>query len=140
MSLTNPENDPLSSEEFTKKYNYPLVVKANPEEFYTTLGDMNAYAYHLQNEKHPEKQVMSTAFEFGTFGGSLLHGLRSLRAEVFEMQLVNHGAKNETIAEYIRKEYQEQSFPAEERWREKALADARQAFKGVLKAHNLIGE
>ena len=140
MSLTNPENDPLSSAEFAERYNYPLVVKANPDEFYTTLGDMSAYAYHLGSEKYPEKQVLSTAFEFGTFGESLLAGIRSLRAEIFEMQLSNHGAKNETIAEYIRKEYQEQSFPAEERWREKALADARQAFRGILKAHDLIGE
>jgi hypothetical protein len=140
MSLSNPENDPLSSAEFAEKYNYPLVVKGNPDEFYTTLGDMSAYAYHLQSEKYLDKQVLSTAFEFGTFGGSLLHGLRSLRAEIFEMQLINHGAKNETIAEYIRKEYQEQSFPAEERWREKALADVRQAFRGILKAHDLIGE
>lgn len=140
MSLTNPENDPLSSAEFAEKYNYPLVVKANPDEFYTTLGDMSAYAYHLQREKYSEKQVLSTAFEFGTFGETLLTSIRSLRAEILESQLINHGAKTATIAEYIRKEFQEQSFPAEERWREKALADARQAFRGILKAHDLIGE
>jgi len=138
MSLTNPENDPLSSRELAEKYNYPLVVKANPDEFYTTLGDMNAYVYQLGSEKYPEKQVLSTSFEFGTFGESLLAGIRSLRAEIFEMQLSNHGAKNKTIAEYIRKEYQEQSFPAEERWREKALADARQAFDGILRAYQLL--
>jgi len=139
MSLTNPDNDPLSSGEFARKYNYPLVVKSNPDEFYTILGDISAYAYHLAGDKYPDKRVLSTAFEFGTFGDSLLAQIRSLRAEVMEMQLSNHGAKNETIAQFVRKEYMELFYPPEARWREKALADGRQAFKGILHAHNLIG-
>jgi len=138
MSITNPDNDMLSSEEFVEKYNYPLVVKANPEEFYTTLGDMSAYAYHLQSEKFSEKQVLSTAFEFGTFGGSLLDSIRSLRAEVLELQLAAHGAKNERVASWVRREYEEQSFPSEERWREKSLADGRKAYDGILRAHHLL--
>jgi predicted deacylase len=138
MSISNPSNDPLSSAEFAARYNYPLVVKANPDEFFTTLGDISAYTYHLQETEFPEKTVLATCFEFGTFGESLLAGIRSLRAEIMHKQLLNHDAKNEKIARTIRKEFEQLFFPAEVRWREKALADGRQAFEGILRAYHLL--
>ena len=66
----------------------------------------------------------------------LLALIRSLRITILENQLRQFGAKNESIASAIRKEYEELFFPAEERWREKALADGRQAVEGILRAHN----
>jgi hypothetical protein len=138
MSLSNPQNDPLSSTEFAARYNYPLVVKANPEEFFTTLGDISAYLYHLRDTEFPEKKALATCFEFGTFGESLLAGIRSLRAEVMHKQLSNHGARNEAIARAVRKEFEELFFPSEPRWREKALADGRQALLGILRAYKLL--
>ena len=140
MCLSNPPNDPLSSAEFAAKFNYPLVVKANPDESYTMLGDMLDYGYHLRETEFPDKQVLATCFEFGAFGDSLLAGIRILRAEVMDKQLSDHGAKNETIARAVRREYEELFFPAETRWREKALADARQAFNGILSAYHLISK
>jgi hypothetical protein len=138
MSISNPSNDPLSSEEFAARHHYPLVVKANPDEFFTTLGDISAYTYHLRETEFPDRKVLATCFEFGTFGESLLAGIRSLRAEIMHKQLLNYSAKNERIARSVRKEFKELFFPVEERWREKALADGRQAFEGILRAYQLI--
>jgi hypothetical protein len=122
------------------KFKYPLVQKINADEFYPINGDMNDYFYLLRDTEFPDKKLFAGGFEFGTFGESLMALIRSLRITILENQLRHHGAKNETIAENIRKEYQELFFPAEERWREKALADGRQALKGILNAINLIGE
>jgi hypothetical protein len=35
-------------------------------------------------------------------------------------------------------EYEELFFPSEEKWREKALSDCRQAFEGIFAAHGLV--
>jgi hypothetical protein len=138
MSISNPSNDPLSSAEFAARYNYPLVVRANPDEFFTTLGDISAYTYCLRETEFPEKTVLATCFEFGTFGESLLAGIRSLRAEIMHKQLLNHGATNERIARAVRNDFEELFFPDEGRWREKAMADCRQAFDGILRAYQLL--
>ena len=46
---------------------------------------------------------------------------------------------HETIAQNVRKAYQELFFSAKERWREKTLSDDRQALKGIIQVRNLIG-
>jgi hypothetical protein len=38
----------------------------------------------------------------------------------------------------VREEYGELFFPAETRWREKALSDGRQALEGILRAYQLL--
>jgi hypothetical protein len=44
----------------------------------------------------------------------------------------------ETVAQSIRDEFQELYFPAERKWREKALADCRQALEGILTAYRIL--
>jgi len=134
MSIIIPPADPISSKEGAGKFNYPLVQKINPEEFYAINGDMGEYYYLLRNEHFPLKKLFVCGFEFGTFGNSLLARVRSLRAMVFENQLYWNGAVNEISARAIRHEFRELYFPAETKWREKAIADCRQAFAGILKA------
>jgi hypothetical protein len=134
MSLVNSPLDELSSVQSSTKFNYPLVVKANPEEFYSIRGDMINFEYELRNQKFPDKTLYATAFEFGTFGDSLPALIRSLRAEVLDNQLKQFGVKNEKTAAQVRGEFCELFYPVEERWREKALTDGRQAFAGILKA------
>ena len=138
MSIIMSPLDPMTSEETSKKFNYPLVLKINAEEFYDISGDMAAYYYKLRDKYFPDKQLFACGFEFGTFGSSLLARIRSLRAMVFENQLHWHGAKNERIADQVRKEFDEFYFPPETKWREKALTDARQAFEGMLRAYQLL--
>jgi len=137
--LLSPQ-DSLSSEEATAKFQYPLIQKVDVDEFYAINGDMNDCFYQIRDAEFPNKKLLSSGFEFGTFGDSLPALIRSLRITILENQLRQFGAKSETIAEKVRKEYQELFFPAEERWREKALKDGRQALKGILNAYDLLGE
>ena len=138
MSIIMSPLDPMTSEETAKKFNYPLVLKINAEEFYDISGDMAAFYYQLRNKHFPDRQLFACGFEFGTFGSSLSARIRSLRAMVFENQLHWHGAKNERVARQIRNEFEELYFPSEAGWREKALTDGRQAFEGILRAYQLL--
>lgn len=130
--------DPTPSAEATEKFVYPLVQKINADEFYKINGDMNDYFYLLRDAEFPEKKLFSSGFEFGTFGDSLFALIRSLSITILENQLRQHGAKNETIAQAVREEYGELFFPAEPRWREKALAGGRQALEGIFRAYKLL--
>jgi hypothetical protein len=138
MSIIIPPVDPISSKEASSKFNYPLVQKINPEEFYAIHGDMGEYYYLLRNDKFPHKNIFVCGFEFGTFGDSLPARIRSLRAMVFENQLHWNGAVNDGAANAIRHEFKELYFPADEQWRTKAIADCRQAFTGILASYNLL--
>lgn len=139
MSIIVPPLDPLTSEETSRKFNYPLVLKINAEEFYDISGDMAAYYYRLRNRDFPDRHLFACGFEFGTFGESLPARIRSLRAMVFENQLHWHGARDEKIARLVQKEFEELYFPQETKWRAKTLADGRQALEGMLRAHQLLG-
>jgi hypothetical protein len=138
MSIIMSPLDPLTSEEISRKFNYPLVLKINAEEFYDISGDMGAYYYKLRNEQFPEKHLFACGFEFGTFGDSIPARVRSLRAMVFENQLHWHGARTDKVAGQVRREFDEFYFPSETKWRRKALADGRQAFEGMLRAYQLL--
>jgi hypothetical protein len=138
MTVIIPPVDPTPSTEAMVKFNYPLVQKIDADEFYAISGDMGEYFYRLRDAEYPEKKLFACGFEFGTFGESLPALIRSLHITILENQLRQFGAKNETIARAVRKEYEELFFPAEGRWREKALADGRQAFEGILQAYQLI--
>jgi hypothetical protein len=130
--------DPIPSAEATTKFEYPLVQKINADEFYKINGDMSDYFYILRDTEFPSKKLFAGGFEFGTFGDSLFALIRSLRITILENQLRQFGAQNETIARAVRKEYGELFFPDEQRWREKALSDGRQALEGILRAYHLL--
>jgi hypothetical protein len=138
MSVIIPPVAPISSAQARQKFNYPLVQRIDPQEFYAINGDMGEYIYRLRDAQFPNRQLFSCGFEFGTYGDSLLARLRSLKAMTLENQLRWHGALSESAGEAVRHEFGELYFPADPRWREKALADGRQAFKGILSAFHLI--
>jgi hypothetical protein len=138
MSVTVSPLDPAESDELSTKFNYPLVLKMNEEEFFEISGDMAEYFYRLRDAEFPDKQLFASGFEFGAFGASLLARIHSLRAMVFENQLHWHGAKDEKAVEQVRDEFEELYDPKEIKWREKALADGRQAFEGILRAYHLL--
>ncbi len=138
MSIIVPPLDPSTSQELSKKFNYPLVQKIDADEFYEISGDMGEYYYKLRNTQFSNKYLFACGFEFGTFGSSLPARIRSLKAMIFENQLHWHGAKDNKTVERIRREFRELYFPMETRWREKALADGRQGFEGTLHAYGLL--
>lgn len=134
MSLVNSALESRDSAWFVRQFDYPLVVKATGEEFYPIQGDMIDYIYQLAIEEFPDKGIYATSFEFGTFGSSLLAGLRSMRAMILENQLYWYGPSSPAMRGWVRQEFEELYLPGEEKWRAKAILDARQAFDGILKA------
>ncbi len=133
MSLVNSCWEPRGSAELAQRFAYPLVVKTTPNEFYALRGDMIDWVYTLQREALPDQQLYATSFEFGTYGDSILAGLRSLRTMVEENRLHWHGASRPAEAR-IRDAFTELYAPREPRWRAKAVADAHAAFSGILTA------
>jgi hypothetical protein len=132
MGLVNSALEPRDSQELARRFGYPLAVKADPSEFYPIQGDMIDYVYTLVGEEFPEVGLYATSFEFGTLGDSLPAALRSLRAVVFENRMHRFGAGNQGVREWVEGEFRELYVPQEERWRAAAVADARQAFEGIL--------
>jgi hypothetical protein len=138
MSLVNSWMEPRDSRQLEREFDYPLVVKSNPTEFYSIQGDMIDFIYTLAKTEFPGKRLYATSFEFGTLGDSTLAVLRSLCAKILENQLYWYGAANPDIRRRVEGDFGELYFPTEARWREKALADARQAFEGILSAEGFF--
>jgi hypothetical protein len=135
--LVSPQ-DLLTSAEAVQRFKYPLVQKIDVREFYAISGDMGDYVYQLRNAEFQKTRVFAGGFEFGTFGSSLPALIRSLRVTILENQLRHLGAVDQEADAQVRREYEELFFPREPRWRNKALADGRQAFDGILRAFELI--
>ncbi len=138
MSFVNSTREPASSQELTRRFNYPLIVAATPSDFYSVSGDITEYFYQLHDEKYPSKKLFATCFEFGTFGGTLPMQIRSMRITILENRLFQHGARSDALRNALRKEYVELFFPAESKWRQKAMQDCRQAFEGVFSAYGIL--
>jgi len=134
MSVVNSVLETISSRKFEQRFDYPLVVAANPEEFYAIQGDMIDYVYALWQHEFPEKRLYATSFEFGTLGDKLRGKVGTPRVMALENQLYWHGAANDRQVTRIRHDFEELFNPAAEAWRKKALADADRAFKGILRA------
>lgn len=138
MSLVNSVHETRSSADFVARYNYPLVVAATGEEFYAIQGDMVDYFYSIWKKEFPAKRFYSGAFEFGTVKDILDGIVHSPRAMILENQCRWNGAANETIRERVAELYQELFNPQADDWRKKALADADQAFEGILRAEGYL--
>lgn len=138
MSLVNSVFETKSSAEFVKEFDYPLVVAANPQEFYAVNGDMIDYVYELQQNEFPGIKFYSTSFEFGTLGDGIYGQIGCPRAMAFENRLFWYGAASESLASRVKTDFEELFNPAAEDWKVKAVADADQAFAGILKAYGYI--
>jgi hypothetical protein len=138
MSLVNSALDKGTSREFVKRFNYPLVVAATADEFYALRGDMIDYIYALQQNEFQQKKLYATSFEFGTLGDTLDGLFHSPRVMIHENRAYWHGAGNEKIHARAKHGFEELFHPAAKDWREKAVADADQAFTGILKAEGYI--
>ena len=138
MSLVNSALETGSSQEFVEKFDYPLVVAANPEEFYAIQGDMIDFVYALWQHEFPQKRLFATAFEFGTLGDELFGLVHSPRAMIHENRLYWQGAANDKVREQVKRDFEELFNPSAADWKEKAVADADQAFKGILKSEGFL--
>jgi len=116
----------------------PTVIVQNQPGGQVVQGDMTGCFYELRNAEFADKHIFACAFEFGTLGDSTLARIRSSRAMIFESQLDAYGAKDPGAEETIRHEFRELYFPAETKWRKRALADCRQAFEGICTAFGVL--
>lgn len=134
MSLVNSAFESGNSAEFERRFDYPLVVAANPEEFYAIRGDMVDYLYMLWQKEFPQKRLYANAFEYGTYGDSFRAALRSMRTMIFENRAFCQGAPGLRTQARVGRAIGELFAPEDDNWRAKAVADADQAFEGILKA------
>jgi hypothetical protein len=133
MILVASAQEKMTSEEMVKRYGIPNVAAANPEEFYSIQGDMIEYLYSLMKEKFPGRPFFAATCEFGTFGDSTLAVIRSLYTSVFENQLFWNGG-TQAARKWMKHEYTELFAPTSPEWLGNAQTNARQAFRGLLKA------
>lgn len=138
MSIVNSVHEKRTSQEFIEKFNYPLVVAANPQEFYAIQGDMIDYIYEMWGHEFPEKQLYATAFEFGTYGDGFKGKVGMPRALSFENQLYWQGVDNDELATKVKQDFEELFNPSASEWKAKAVQDADQAFEGILGAEGYI--
>ena len=137
MSVVTSEIEARPSAELQKQFAYPLVVKANAAEFYSIRGDMIDYVYTLWRREFPERRLFSATLEFGTLGDAVFNHYHDLRTMVFENQVRQSGASAAAQAQ-IERDFEEMFFPSAADWREKAVADMRQATEGILRTEGLI--
>jgi predicted deacylase len=137
MQLVNSRFEPTASREFEKRFNYPRVSKATPNEFYEIRGDLIDFVYTLAQQEFPDKRIYSTTFEFGTLGDSTWNAVESLRIKVLENQMYWYGA-DDSVRAHIARDFENLYAPRDEQWRAKAIADARQAFDGILRAEGFV--
>jgi len=140
MSLVNSVLEARTSQEFIERFDYPLVVATNPQEFYAIKGDMIDYVYALWKQEFQEKKIYSTSFEFGTLGDGINGQVGSPRAMMLENRLHWYGTPSDKISKRIKHDFEELFNPAAVDWRRKAIADADQAFFGILKAEGYLKE
>lgn len=138
MTLIDSVYESRPSHQVEQEYEYPAVAAANTDEFYFLQGDMIDWVYSLRDNEYPDTRLYSTTFEFGTYGNSNWSTIRGLRAMIFENQLYWHGARNANIERWVKHEFLELFYPEAFEWRRKAIADADQAFTGILSAEGFI--
>jgi hypothetical protein len=140
MSLVHSTGEVRSVEELHQRFNFPLVRKADGRDFYAMRGDMVDTLYALAASAWPRSHFYASSFEFGTFGDSTLALARSLRAMVMENQVHHYGAQSDAAARWMRREFTALYRPEDQRWWDRAKADARQALEGILRAEGFIRE
>lgn len=138
MSIVNSVFERGTSAEFIKKFSYPLIVAANLDEFYAIRGDMIDYVYTLLQHEFSRKKLYAASFEFGTLGNDYFGKVHCPVAMVQENRLHWYGATNGNIESRVKHEFEELFNPSAKDWKEKAVADADQAFSGILKSEGYI--
>jgi len=137
MSIVNSKQEKEINTEFSHNIHYPLVLGLNANDFYEIDGDMIEMIYTTHAKMDQPNDLYGTCFEFGTLGESLLKSIKSLKAMLFENSsyFIPQNNRFRLYAEALLKE---QFLPSEQKWREKAYQDFKQAISGILEYKKLI--
>ncbi|HWS24292.1 MAG TPA: M14 family metallopeptidase [Anaerolineales bacterium] len=138
MSIVNSVHEKRPSEQCEREYNYPIVVAANPEEFYAIKGDLIDFVYELRDRKYPDRELYGLAFEFGTYGDNWVEKLRMPFAMHYENALWHQTQTPQKFADIVEYHFEELFNPREEKWKQKAMLDGNQAMQGILRFEGYI--
>ena len=134
MVIFNSVQDPTTEEEAKAMYGYDYIIATDSEDFYATFGDTTDYFYRLAKSMNSEKELYSTCFEFGTIGDGFLDSIISLNYTVDENRQHWYPTEDKITEEVVMRNYYELFYPTETEWREKTVADFKDALSGVLSA------
>lgn len=137
LTLVNPAREKRPAAEIAERYNLPRVVGSNPEEFYTTHGEMGDYFHDLMIPGGA--RFYCGMLEFGTYGDSFWQEVHSLRTTVLENALRWHGG-SELARRWVRREYDELYLPSEPKWWQTAQANARVYVENMLKVEGFLDQ
>lgn len=135
--VISPEVEQPSTQ-LQQRYNYPLVSKTDPDEFYAIQGDMIDYFTRLAAHDYPRLGYTGMAIEYGTLGKSLLALAVSLQATVLENRLFHYEAASDDIRAWVERRYRELFYPSDLDWKSMMMADTDRALEGVLTAEGFI--
>lgn len=138
MSVVNSPQERRTDRELAEQFAYPLVVRTEPGAFYAIRGDIVDGLYSLVYAQYPRKRFYGATFEFGTLGDTLWHKIRSMQTMILANQVRHHGAENAAIQALVARCYEALYAPTAAAWLEKARADARRAFGGILRAEGFL--
>ena len=121
------------------------VVKTTDDKFFPILGDMIDYIYTLLQHESLDlppsqggKPLFAATLEMGTLGDGTLDSIRSLIAMIMENQVYCHGAGSPGVRQRVAQDFEALYRPADAQWQASVLADARQAFRGILHAEGFM--
>jgi hypothetical protein len=119
-------------------YNYPLISRTDPDEFYAIQGDMIDYFSRLAATGHPKQAYIGMAIEFGTMGDRLPALVASLQATILENRLYHHSAQSEATQSWVERRYRSLFYPSDPSWRTQMMTDTDLALEGVLRAEGYV--
>ena len=134
MVIFNSVFETMTEAETQQAFGYDYIIAHDSESFYATTGDTTDFFYRLAQQKQTETELFSTCFEFGTIGDAFFDTILSLKYTVDENRNHWYPTDNATAAQVVHENYMELYYPTETAWREKTVADFKEATMGVLSA------
>ena len=134
MVIFNSVFETMTEAETQQAFGYDYIIAHDSESFYATTGDTTDFFYRLAQQKQTEAELFSTCFEFGTIGDAFFDTILSLKYTVDENRNHWYPTDNATAAQVVHENYMELYYPTETAWREKTVADFKEATMGVLAA------
>ena len=138
MNLVNSVREGTPPDLWAQRLNYPHVVRADPEAFYSMQGDMIDAIYAWTSKNAANHRYFGTAFEFGTVGDKLIAQIRSLRVMVFENRITHHEVSSVSIERAVRGEFKELFDPQSSNWRKTVTQSSDRALLGILEEFEFI--
>jgi len=105
------------------------------DDFYTVTGDFTSYIGGII----PDKYYIPMVFEFGTLDSQTTMGsIKSLHNMIVENQGFHHNYKTKKNETKIKKNILEMYYPSSEKWKSKAIEDARIILSKSMKQFSSI--